>query len=158
VGGGGGGVRASHQARVRRRTSAAKPADAQAARKWWIVDAKGQPLGRLASKVANVLRGKTKATFTPHVDTGDFVVVINAAQVKVTGAKAEDKKYHRHTGRPGSLRSETFRDVIVRRPEVPIEMAVRGMLPKNSLGRSLLKKLKVYPTTEHPHAAQKPAP
>jgi large subunit ribosomal protein L13 len=140
------------------RTYSAKPADAQAARKWWIVDAKGQSLGRLASKVANVLRRKNKATFTPHVDTGDFVVVINAAQVKVTGNKAELKKYHRHTGRPGSLRSEAFRDVIVRRPEVPIETAVRGMLPKNSLGRSLLKKLKVYASTEHPHAAQKPAP
>ena len=135
-----------------------QPAEAQEARKWWIVDAKDQSLGRLASKVANVLRGKTKPTFTPHVDTGDFVVVINATQVKITGNKAEAKKYYRHTGRPGSLRSETFRDVIVRRPEVPIEMAVRGMLPKNSLGRGLLKKLKVYPTAEHPHAAQKPSP
>jgi large subunit ribosomal protein L13 len=139
------------------RTYSAKPAEAQAARTWWIVDAKGQPLGRLASKVANVLRGKTKPTFTPHVDTGDFVVVINAQEVKVTGNKALQKTYHRHTGRPGSLRSETFRDVIVRRPEVPIEMAVRGMLPKNSLGRSLLRKLKVYPSAEHPHAAQSPA-
>jgi len=138
------------------RTYSAKPAEAQTARKWWIVDAKGQPLGRLASRVATVLRGKTKATFTPHVDTGDFVIVINATGVKVTGRKAEQKTYHRHTGRPGSLRSETFRDVIQRRPEVPIETAVRGMLPKNSLGRSLLKKLKVYPTTEHPHAAQQP--
>jgi large subunit ribosomal protein L13 len=138
------------------RTFSAKPADAQAARKWWIVDAKGQPLGRLASRVAVVLRGKTKAVFTPHVDTGDFVIIINAQQVKVTGRKAELKSYHRHTGRPGSLRSETFGDVIVRRPEVPIEMAVRGMLPKNSLGRSLLKKLKVYAAAEHPHAAQKP--
>jgi large subunit ribosomal protein L13 len=140
------------------RTYTAKPAEAQAARKWWIVDAKGMPLGRLASKVAVVLRGKTKPTFTPHVDTGDFVVIINASQVKVTGAKADAKKYHRHTGRPGSLRSETFKDVIVRRPEVPIEMAVRGMLPKNSLGRGLLRKLKVYATAEHPHAAQQPAP
>jgi large subunit ribosomal protein L13 len=139
------------------RTYSAKPAEAHAARTWWIVDAKGQPLGRLASKVANVLRGKNKATFTPHVDTGDFVVVINAQEVKVTGNKALQKTYHRHTGRPGSLRSETFRDVIVRRPEVPIEMAVRGMLPKNSLGRSLLRKLKVYPSAEHPHAAQSPA-
>jgi large subunit ribosomal protein L13 len=139
------------------RTYSAKPAEAHAARTWWIVDAKGQPLGRLASKVANVLRGKNKATFTPHVDTGDFVVVINAQEVKVTGNKALQKTYHRHTGRPGSLRSETFRDVIVRRPEVPIEMAVRGMLPKNSLGRSLLRKLKIYPSAEHPHAAQSPA-
>lgn len=139
------------------RTYSAKPADAQAARTWWIVDAKGQPLGRLASKVALVLRGKTKATFTPHVDTGDFVIVINATQVKVTGRKSEQKAYYRHTGRPGSLRTETFRDLLVRRPEVPIEAAVRGMLPKNSLGRSLIKKLKVYPTAEHPHTAQQPA-
>lgn len=140
------------------RTYSAKPEEAQASRKWWIVDAKGQPLGRLASRVAGVLRGKTKATFTPHVDTGDFVIVINATEVKVTGRKAEQKSYHRHTGRPGSLRSETFENVIVRRPEVPIEMAVRGMLPKNSLGRGLLRKLKVYPAAEHPHAAQRPEP
>lgn len=139
------------------RTYSAKPDDAQAARKWWIVDAKGKPLGRLASKVANVLRGKTKPTFTPHVDTGDFVIVINAREVKITGRKAEQKYYHRHTGRPGSLRSESFRNVIERRPEVPIEAAVRGMLPKNSLGKGLLRKLKVYPTGEHPHAAQQPA-
>jgi large subunit ribosomal protein L13 len=138
------------------RTYSAKPADAHAARRWWIVDAKDQPLGRLASKVAGVLRGKTKATFTPHVDTGDFVIVINAAQIKVTGRKPEQKTYYRHTGRPGSIRAETFDHLIERRPEVPIEMAVRGMLPKNSLGRGLLKKLKVYPSTVHPHAAQKP--
>jgi large subunit ribosomal protein L13 len=138
------------------RTFSAKPAEAQLARKWWVVDAKGQPLGRLASKVARVLRGTTKPTFTPHVDTGDFVIVINASDVKVTGRKAEQKRYFRHTGRPGSLRSESFRDVIVRRPEVPIEMAVRGMLPKNSLGRSLLRKLKIYATAAHPHSAQKP--
>lgn len=138
------------------RTLSAKPAEAQAARKWWIVDATGQPLGRLASKVAGVLRGKTKTTFTPHVDTGDFVIIINAAQVKLTGRKPELKNYYRHTGRPGSLRTESFRDLVVRRPEVPIETAVRGMLPKNSLGRGLLKKLKVYATSTHPHAAQKP--
>jgi large subunit ribosomal protein L13 len=138
------------------RTYSAKPADAQAARKWWIVDAKDQPLGRLASKVAVVLRGKTKRTFTPHVDTGDFVIVINAAQIKVTGRKPEQKTYYRHTGRPGSIRAETFRHVIDRRPEVPIETAVRGMLPKNSLGRGLLKKLKVYPSATHPHSAQRP--
>jgi len=138
------------------KTYSAKPGEIT--RDWYVVDAEGKTLGRLATQIADTLRGKRKPQFTPHVDTGDFVVVINAAQVKVTGNKAEAKKYHRHTGRPGSLRSETFRDVIVRRPEVPIEMAVRGMLPKNSLGRSLLKKLKVYPTTEHPHAAQKPSP
>lgn len=127
-----------------------------AARKWWVIDAKGQPLGRLASKIATVLRGKNKPTFTPHVDTGDFVVVINAAEVKLTGRKPAQKTYHRHTGRPGSLKTENFRDLIERRPEVPIEQAVSGMLPKNKLGRSLIKKLKVYPTAEHPHAAQQP--
>ncbi|MBM4362473.1 MAG: 50S ribosomal protein L13 [Deltaproteobacteria bacterium] len=140
------------------RTYSAKPAEALAARGWWIVDAKGQPLGRLATRVAGILRGKTKATFTPHVDTGDFVVVINAAQVKLTGRKPEQKAYHRHTGRPGSLRTEIFRDLVQRRPEVPIETAVRGMLPKSPLGRGLLNKLKVYPTADHPHAAQQPKP
>jgi large subunit ribosomal protein L13 len=140
------------------RTYSAKPAEAQAARRWWVVDAKGQPLGRLASQVATVLRGKNKPTFTPHVDTGDFVIVINAAEVKLTGRKPVQKNYYRQSydGRPGAMKSESFRHLIQRRPEVPIEHAVRGMLPKNSLGRSLIKKLKVYPTAEHPHAAQKP--
>jgi large subunit ribosomal protein L13 len=138
------------------RTFSAKPADALAARKWWVIDAKGQPLGRLASKVATVLRGKNKPTFTPHVDTGDFVIVINAADVKLTGRKPVQKNYYRHHGRPGSLKTESFQQVIARRPEVPIEAAVRGMLPKNSLGRSIIKKLKVYPSTEHPHVAQQP--
>jgi large subunit ribosomal protein L13 len=138
------------------RTYSAKPAEALAARRWWVVDAKGQPLGRLATKVAVVLRGKNKATFTPHVDTGDFVIVINAAEVKLTGRKPAQKHYYRHTGKPGSLKGESFRHLIQRRPEVPVEQAVRGMLPKNSLGRSLIKKLKVYPTAEHPHTAQQP--
>ena len=125
-------------------------------RRWsktWIVDAKGQSLGRLASKVANVLRGKNKATFTPHVDTGDFVVVINAAQVKVTGNKAEQKKYHRHTGRPGSLRSEAFRDVIVRRPEVP---AVRGRgWVGNPVDAFLLARLEARGLTPNPPAPKR---
>jgi large subunit ribosomal protein L13 len=138
------------------RTYSAKPEEAQAARKWWVIDAKDQPLGRLATKVAVVLRGKNKPTFTPHVDTGDFVIVINASAVKLTGRKPLTKNYYRHTGRPGSLKTESFRDAIQRRPEIPIEQAVRGMLPKNRLGRSLIKKLKVYPAADHPHAAQKP--
>jgi large subunit ribosomal protein L13 len=138
------------------RTYSAKPAEALAARKWWVIDAKGQPLGRLATRVAVVLRGKNKATFTPHVDTGDFVIVINAAEVKLTGRKPNQKSYYRHTGRPGSLKTLTFRQAIESRPELPIEQAVRGMLPKNRLGRSLIKKLKVYPAAAHPHVAQKP--
>ena len=138
------------------RTFSAKPAEALADRKWWVIDAKGQPLGRLATRVATVLRGKNKPIFTPHVDTGDFVIVINAAEVKLTGRKASQKTYNRHTGRPGSLKTETFRHLVERRPEVPIEHAVWGMLPKNRLGRSLIKKLKVYPSAEHPHAAQQP--
>jgi large subunit ribosomal protein L13 len=138
------------------RTFVAKPAQIQATRKWWVIDAKGQPLGRLASKVATLLRGKHKAAFTPHVDTGDFVIVVNAAQVKVTGNKAKDKMYHSHSGYPGGIRTEAFEHLSARRPEVPIEKAVRGMLPFNVLGRQVIKKLKVYATAEHPHAAQKP--
>jgi large subunit ribosomal protein L13 len=138
------------------RTFSAKPAEAQAARKWWVIDAKGQPLGRLATKVAVVLRGKNKPTFTPHVDTGDFVIVINAAEVKLTGRKPAQKSYYSHTGRPGSLKTVTFRQALDKHPEMPIEQAVRGMLPKNRLGRSLIKKLKVYPAAEHPHVAQQP--
>jgi large subunit ribosomal protein L13 len=140
------------------RTYSAKPAEAQASRKWWVIDAKGQPLGRLASKVAVMLRGKHKAIFTTHIDTGDFVIVVNAAEVKLTGGKPAQKMYHRHTGRPGSLKTESFRHLVQRKPEVPIFTAVSGMLPKNRLGRSMIKKLKVYPTSEHPHAAQKPEP
>ncbi|HTM46354.1 MAG TPA: 50S ribosomal protein L13 [Polyangiaceae bacterium] len=138
------------------RTYVAKPKEAQAARKWWVIDAKGQPLGRLASKVATLLRGKHKPTFTTHVDTGDFVIVVNAAQVKVTGKKATDKVYFSHSAYPGNLRQQTFQEVIAKRPEVPIQKAVRGMLPINSLGRQMIKKLKIYATAEHPHAAQNP--
>lgn len=138
------------------RTYVAKPAEAQTTRKWWVIDATDQPLGRLASKIATVLRGKNKPTFTPHVDTGDFVIVINASKVKLTGAKADAKKYYRHTGYPGGLKEETFRHLVARRPEVPIQQAVKGMLPKNVLGRHLLDKLKVYGEAAHPHQAQKP--
>ncbi len=140
------------------RTYVAKPAEALSARKWWVIDAKDQPLGRLASKVAMVLRGKHKPTFTPHVDTGDFVIVINASQVKLTGKKADAKKYYRHSGYPGGLSEESFRHLAARRPEVPIQQAVKGMLPKNVLGRHLLDKLKVYGEAVHPHQAQKPEP
>jgi large subunit ribosomal protein L13 len=134
----------------------AKPAEALAARKWWVVDAADQPLGRLASRVAILLRGKHKTTFTPHVDTGDFVIVINAEKVKLTGSKRLSKHYYRHSGYPGAMRKESFEHIIVRRPEVPIQKAVKGMLPKNVLGRQLITKLKVYAGAEHPHRAQKP--
>jgi large subunit ribosomal protein L13 len=138
------------------RTYVAKPQQAQSQRKWWVLDAKGQPLGRLASTAAQLLRGKHKAIFTPHVDTGDFVIVVNAAQVTVTGSKAEGKKYYRHSGYPGGIKERTFRELSAVHPEQPIQFAVKGMLPKNKLGRQLLSKLKVYATAEHPHAAQQP--
>ncbi len=136
----------------------AKPAQAQADQKWWVIDAEGKPLGRLASQVATILRGKNKPTFTPHVDTGDFVIVVNAKKVVLTGRKLEQKQYTRHSGEPGGFRSESFDEVIERKPEVPIVKAVKGMLPKNILGRELITKLKVYAGPDHPHAAQKPQP
>lgn len=138
------------------RTYVAKPAEAQAGRRWWVLDAKGKPLGRLASTAASLLRGKHKATFTPHVDMGDFVVIVNAAQVAVTGAKPTDKMYYRHSGYPGGLREESFKHLAERQPETPIRLAVKGMLPKNKLGRQMITKLKIYSTAEHPHAAQQP--
>jgi large subunit ribosomal protein L13 len=140
------------------RTFVEKPAHAQATRTWWVIDAKGQPLGRLASRVASVLRGKHKPTYTPHVDTGDFVVVINASEVKLTGNKASTKAYYRHSGYPGGIKSEGFAELNARKPGTPIEIAVKGMLPKNVLGREMLTKLKIYGGGEHPHSAQKPAP
>lgn len=136
----------------------AKPAQAQADQKWWVVDAEGKLLGRIASKIATVLRGKNKPTFTPHVDTGDFVIVVNAKKVLLTGRKLEQKQYVRHSGEPGGFRSESYGDLLERKPELPIQKAVKGMLPKNVLGRELLTKLKVYPGPDHPHAAQKPQP
>ncbi|HEY4105350.1 MAG TPA: 50S ribosomal protein L13 [Polyangiaceae bacterium] len=135
----------------------AKPAEASSTRKWWVVDATNQPLGRLASRVASVLRGKHKPTYTPHVDTGDFVIVINADKVKVTGTKAINKFYYSHSGYPGAIRSENFEKAISRHPDLPVTEAVKGMLPKNVLGREMLTKLKVYGSAEHPHVAQKPA-
>lgn len=125
-------------------------------KKWFIVDAQDQRLGRLATEIANVLRGKNKPIFTPHLDTGDFVIVVNAEKVVVTGKKGEQKLYRRHSGRPGGMKTETFDKLQKRIPERIIETAVKGMLPKNSLGRTLFTKLKVYTGSNHPHSAQKP--
>jgi large subunit ribosomal protein L13 len=140
------------------KTFSAKPAEARNERGWWVIDAEGQPLGRLASRIATVLRGKNKPTFTPHVDVGDFVIVVNAKKVLLTGRKLEQKNYVRHSGEPGGFRSESYGHLIERKPELPIQKAVKGMLPKNILGRELLTKLKVYAGPDHPHAAQKPQP
>ena len=125
-------------------------------RDWYVVDAEAKTLGRLASQIANVLRGKRKPTYTPHVDVGDFVVVINAEKIAVTGNKRQDKLYYRHTGYPGGIRSRSLGDLLERRPEEVIRRAVKGMLPRNRLGRAQLRKLKVYAGPEHPHQAQKP--
>jgi large subunit ribosomal protein L13 len=125
-------------------------------REWRVVDAEGQTLGRLATRIADTLRGKDKPQYTPHVDTGDFVVVVNAEKVAVTGDKLDQKMYHRHSGYPGGLRSRTLREQLDRRPEEVIRKAVKGMLPRNRLGRAQLRKLKVYAGPEHPHSAQAP--
>lgn len=127
-------------------------------RKWYIVDAADQRLGRLATEIAMVLRGKNKPTFTPFLDTGDFVIVINAEKVDVTGKKRTQKIYRRNSGRPGGMKTETFAKLQARVPERIVEHAVKGMLPKNSLGRQLFTKLKVYAGPDHPHQAQKPEP
>lgn len=141
------------------KTYAAKPEDFPApGRRWVVVDAEGKVLGRLAAQLANVLRGKDQPTFTPHVDTGAFVVVVNAEKVKLTGAKLDQKVYYRHSGYVGSLKSTTARELLAKNPERVIVNAVRGMLPKNRLSRQVIKKLKVYAGPEHPHAAQKPVP
>ena len=125
-------------------------------RDWFLVDATDKTLGRLASEVARRLRGKHKPEFTPNVDTGDYIVVVNAGKVKVTGNKAADKMYHRYTGYIGNLKSESFEKLIARKPERVIELAVKGMLPKNPLGRAMIRKLKVYAGPDHRHAAQQP--
>ena len=132
----------------------AKPAEVE--RKWYVVDADGKTLGRLASEVATVLRGKNKPTFTPHVDCGDYVIVINAEKVAVTGKKRSEKIYKKHTGYPGGLREITFDKLQQKKPEEIIRHAVKGMLPDGKLGRQMFKKLKVYAGAEHPHTAQKP--
>ncbi|HKO89843.1 MAG TPA: 50S ribosomal protein L13 [Polyangiaceae bacterium] len=138
------------------RTFTATPTDADANRKWWVIDAQNQPLGRVASRVANLLRGKHKTIFTPHIDTGDFVIVVNAAQIKVTGAKANEKLYYRHSGYPGGMTTRTYSELLAHKADAPLTLAVRGMLPKNVLGRQMIKKLKVYSTDQHPHKAQQP--
>ncbi|HVH01049.1 MAG TPA: 50S ribosomal protein L13 [Miltoncostaeaceae bacterium] len=137
-------------------TLSAKPGTVD--RQWWIVDAEGQNLGRLASVIAETLAGKRSPWYTRHCDTGDFVVVVNAEKVAVTGNKLRDKKYWRHSGYPGGIRSRSLGEQLERRPEEVLRKAVRGMLPKNSLGRAQLMKLKIYAGTEHPHAAQQPKP
>jgi len=136
------------------KTFSAKAEDV--ARDWFVVDASDKTLGRLASEIAHRLRGKHKAEYTPHVDTGDYIVVINAEKVRVTGNKSTDKIYHRHSGYPGGLKSMSFEKLIDRAPERVIQSAVKGMLPRNPLGRAMFKKLKVYAGDEHPHAAQQP--
>ena len=136
------------------KTYYAKPNEV--AREWLLIDAQDQVLGRVASKAAHILRGKHKPTYTPHVDTGDFVVIINADKIRVTGKKLTDKEYYRHSGYPGGLKGETFEEAMEKHPERVIEHAVKGMLPKNTLGRAMAKKLKVYAGAEHPHMAQQP--
>lgn len=136
------------------KTYYAKPNEV--AREWLLIDAQDQVLGRVASKAAHILRGKHKPTYTPHVDTGDFVVIINADKIHVTGKKLTDKEYYRHSGYPGGLKCETFEEAMEKHPERVIEHAVKGMLPKNTLGRAMAKKLKVYAGAEHPHMAQQP--
>lgn len=132
------------------------PKEGEISREWVVMDAADQVLGRLATEIARILRGKHKPDFTPFLDTGDFVVIVNAERVHLTGAKLDDKVYYRHSGRPGSLKSETARERLEKHPERVIQAAVWGMLPKNRLGRKLLRKLKVYAGPEHPHDAQQP--
>ena len=125
-------------------------------RKWYVIDASGQPLGRVASKAAHILRGKHKPTFTPHIDCGDYVIIVNAKDVLLTGNKLEDKKYYNHSQYPGGLRTRTAKEMVEKYPEEMVERAVKGMLPKNRLGRAMYKKLFVYAGSEHKHMAQKP--
>lgn len=138
------------------KTFSPKPGDIE--RVWWVIDAADLPLGRLATEVATLLRGKHKPTFAPHVDGGDHVIVVNAARVAVTSNKSRDKIYYRHSGYPGGIKAESFETLKERRPEAIIERAVRGMIPKNRLGRAVIQKLKVYAGPEHPHQAQQPKP
>jgi len=135
-----------------------KTEEARAQRQWYVVDAEGKVLGRLATEVAKVLRGKHKPSFTPHIDMGDFVVVVNARGVRLTGKKLEDKVYYRHTGYPGGIRSKTAGKMLADKPESLVQLAVKGMLPKSRLGRKVLSKLKIYAGPDHPHEAQKPQP
>jgi len=134
----------------------AKPGEVQ--QRWYVVDADGRTLGRLATQIADVLRGKTKPEYTPHVDTGDFVVVVNAEKIHVTGKKLDDKIYYRHSGYPGGLKQRTLREQLDRRPTEVLRAAVKGMLPRNKLARAQIRKLKIYTGPEHPHQAQAPEP
>ncbi len=134
------------------------PTPADINREWFIVDAEDKVLGRLATQIAHRLRGKHKPEFAPHMDNGDFIVVVNCEKIRVTGNKMEDKKYYRYSGYVGGLKETALKDVLVKKPELAIMNAVKGMLPKNRLGRAMLKKLKVYSGTEHPHTAQNPKP
>ncbi len=136
------------------KTYSAKPGEV--AREWYVVDAEGKTLGRLATQIADALRGKNKAAYTPHVDTGDFVIVVNAEKIQVTGQKLDQKLYHNHSGYPGGLRTRTLREQLERRPTEVLRVAVKGMLPKNKLAAAQIRKLKVYAGPEHPHAAQMP--
>jgi large subunit ribosomal protein L13 len=136
------------------KTFSAKPQNVE--HNWLLVDAEGQTLGRMATEIASRLRGKHKPEYTPHVDTGDFIVVVNAEKVRVTGKKAKDKMYYSHSGYPGALKTFSFEKLIDRSPERVLKLAVKGMLPRTPLGRAMFKKLKVYAGTEHPHAAQQP--
>lgn len=136
------------------RTYSAKEADIK--RKWYVVDADGKTLGRLATQIANVLRGKHKPIFTPHVDTGDHVIVVNAEKIHLTGDKVRQKTYYRHSGYPGGLKSETVKDVLARKPSAVVERAIKGMLPKTTLGKQMARKLNVYAGPTHPHQAQQP--
>ena len=136
------------------KTFSAKPAEVK--RDWFLVDASGKTLGRLASELARRLRGKHKPEFTPHVDTGDYIVVVNAEKIRLTGNKLDQKMYYRHSGYPGGLKSITAKDLLQRKPERVLEHAVKGMLPKNRLGRRMFKKMKIYTGPEHPHEAQQP--
>jgi large subunit ribosomal protein L13 len=138
------------------KTYSAKPGEIT--REWYLVDAEGKTLGRLATQIADTLRGKRKPQFTPHVDTGDFVIVVNAEKISVTGNKRADKRYYRHSGYPGGLKSRSLEEMLQRRPEEVIRIAVKGMLPRNRLARKQLTKLKVYAGPEHPHTAQQPRP
>jgi len=138
------------------KTYVAKPTDRE--RNWMVVDASGRTLGRLATQIADALRGKRKPTYTPHIDTGDFVIVVNAEKISVTGDKLKAKRYYRHSGYPGGLRSRTLAEMLERRPEEVIRLAVKGMMPRNRLARKQITKLKVYAGPDHPHAAQQPQP
>ena len=138
------------------KTYSAKPGEVT--REWYLVDAEGKTLGRLATQIADTLRGKRKPQYTPHVDTGDFVVVVNAEKIQVTGNKLDQKRYYRHSGYPGGLRSRTLREQLERRPTEVLRLAVKGMLPKNRLARQQITKLKIYAGPEHPHEAQNPRP